>query len=139
MSSVLSAAEKDEFSRIGGQMSRWMDHVLGPSFQHYHPADSWRPAVNLCEHDSHFCIIVELAGMKATEIDLRAEQGVLVLAGERALPGEAEAEGSVRLHLMEIDHGHFERAIELPENVDIDAIEAFYRNGYLWVRIPKTV
>ena len=139
MSSVLTMAEKDEASPIGGQMGRWMDHVLGPSFQHYRPAENWQPAVNLCEHETFFCAIVELAGMKATDIDLRAEEGLLVLTGERALPGEKEAEGSVRLHLMEIDHGRFQRAIELPENVNIDAIEAFYRNGYLWIRIPKTV
>jgi len=139
MSSVLHVAERDERSPISGQMSRWMEHVLGPSFQHYRPAECWRPAVNLCEHETFYCIVVELAGMKATDIDLRAEEGLLVLSGERFLPENKEEPGSVRLHLMEIDHGRFQRAIELPENVDIDRIEAFYRNGYLWVRIPKTV
>jgi len=139
MPNVLHVAEKDKYTSIGRQMGKWVDQVLGPSFQHYAPADSWKPAVNLCEHEAFYCAIVDLAGVKASEIDLRVEEGLLVLTGERAMPGQAESKGSVRLHLMEIDHGRFHRAIQLPENVDIDAIEAFYRNGYLWVRIPKTV
>ena len=44
----------------------------------------------------------------------------------------------VRIHLMEIDHGSFCREVELPEDVDRDRIVANYRNGMLWVELPKT-
>ena len=139
MANDLGLAEKDRFTSLGKQMGRWMDQVLGQSFQHYCHSDSWRPAINLCEHEKYFCVIVDLAGVKAQEVDLRAEEGMLVLSGERQMPSEPESKGEVRIHLMEIDHGRFHRAVELPPNVDIDAIKAFYRNGYLWIRIPKTV
>ncbi|HUS91131.1 MAG TPA: Hsp20/alpha crystallin family protein [Phycisphaerae bacterium] len=141
MSSVPHVAgKKDEGASLGRQMSRWMDQVLGRNFGQIRPSESWQPAVNVCEHDTYFCVIVELAGVKAGEIDLRAEEKTLVLSGERAMPDDEQPRGGpVRIHLMEIDHGHFYRAVELPPGVDIDAIEAFYRNGYLWVRVPKTV
>ena len=44
----------------------------------------------------------------------------------------------VRIHLMEIDHGAFCREVELPEDVDRDRIIANYRNGMLWIELPKT-
>jgi HSP20 family molecular chaperone IbpA len=43
----------------------------------------------------------------------------------------------VRVHLMEIDHGGFCRDVELPEDVDRDKIRAHYRDGILWIEIPK--
>jgi HSP20 family protein len=138
MVKVLYAAEEDKFTSMGRQMGRWVDQVLGPGFQRYCHADSWKPAINLCEYETFYCLIVDLAGVKADEIDLRAEEDVLILTGQRAMPVEPDETGEVRVHLMEIDQGRFLRAVELPQSVDIEAIEAFYRNGYLWVRIPKT-
>ena len=44
----------------------------------------------------------------------------------------------VRIHLMEIDHGAFSREVELPLDVDRNNITANYRNGMLWVEIPKS-
>ena len=138
MVNALHLAEKGDFTPMGGKMSKWMDHVLGPNFRHYGHTDNWTPAINLCEHERYYCVVVDLAGVQAAKIDLRAEGGVLVLAGDRAMPSEPKSVGNVRLHLMEIDQGPFHREIQLPEGVDVDAIEAFYRNGYLWIRIPKT-
>lgn len=137
MANTLHVAEKDNFTPVGKEMGKWMDQVLGSNFQHYGHADRWKPAINLCEHETHFCVIVDLAGIQASEIDLCAEEGVLVLTGERAMAAEPDTKGEMCLHLMEIDYGPFRREIQLPDGVNIDAIEAFYRNGYLWVHIPK--
>jgi HSP20 family molecular chaperone IbpA len=62
---------------------------------------------------------------------------VLVVEGERPAPAIPEPQGVVGMHLMEIDHGRFLRAIEVPPRADVDAIEASYRGGLLWIRIPK--
>ncbi|HZN64773.1 MAG TPA: Hsp20/alpha crystallin family protein [Tepidisphaeraceae bacterium] len=43
----------------------------------------------------------------------------------------------IRVHLMEIDHGSFCREVELPEDVDRKRIAANYRNGMLWIELPK--
>jgi len=39
--------------------------------------------------------------------------------------------------LMEIDHGHFVRDVELPHDVHSEQITATYRNGMLWIELPK--
>ena len=103
----------------------------------------WAPAVNLYEHSSGYCMVVDLAGVSAESIDLRVEGDYLLLAGERPTPRPASpAEPACppsqrRLLLMEIDHGPFARRVRLPQEVDSAAIEASYRNGFLWVRMPK--
>jgi HSP20 family molecular chaperone IbpA len=57
-------------------------------------------------------------------------------------PASAAAEGEAagrraKVHLMEIDHGQFSRDVDLPPDADPDTISANYRNGMLWVEIPK--
>ncbi len=134
------ATEEDKNSPISRQMNKWLDQVLGPSFHQYCPSECWQPAINLCEDDTSYCLVVDLAGVKGEEIDLRDISGSLVLTGERETPQLPEVSGNVRMHLMEIDHGRFYREIKMPENADIenaDAIQASYRGGFLWVRIPK--
>jgi HSP20 family molecular chaperone IbpA len=37
---------------------------------------------------------------------------------------------------MEIDHGSFERILELPAEIDPEAVEANHREGLLWVYLP---
>ena len=41
------------------------------------------------------------------------------------------------VHVMEIDWGRFHRSIAIPDDADASAIAASYRNGYLWVQLPK--
>ena len=38
---------------------------------------------------------------------------------------------------MEIDHGAFSREVELPHDVDKERINAVYREGMLWIELPK--
>lgn len=139
MAKGICLAEEDKVTPVGGQMSRWLDKVLGANFRHFGPCDAWEPSINLCEFDDHYCLVAELSGMQAGDIDLRVEDGVLYITGERPVPWNpaSETAGKRRLHLMEIDHGRFLREVKLPDDVVVDAIEASYRSGYLWVKVPR--
>jgi HSP20 family protein len=117
---------------------QWIEHVLGPNYRKFSPGETWTPAVNIYETPRLFCVLVELAGIKAEQIDLRMEGGKLVISGQRPAPNLPESDGVVRLHHMEIDHGHFCRSLELPPEVNGDEIEAFHQVGFLWIYLPKT-
>ena len=119
------------------QMGKWVDQVIGQGFQKYRPAEPWSPAINLYEDETHYCVVVELAGIDAEQIELRAEGRKLTLRGVRNPPGISKSAGRVHLHHMEIDHGPFNRSLELPEDVDADQIEAWYKFGLLWIQLPK--
>ena len=118
-------------------MGKWVDHVLGPGYHKFCPGESWNPAINFYESRANYLVVADLAGIKAEGIDLRVEEGLLVLSGHRNAPGLTDADADTRCHLMEIDHGQFSRRVELPLTADVDAISASYRNGFLWIRIPK--
>ena len=102
--------------------------------------DAWRPAVNLYETEGAYLICVDLAGMDEKDIEVSLEKSTLTVRGRRVSPMPPDGSRAVAVHLMEIDHGRFYREIKMPENADIenaDAIQASYRGGFLWVRIPK--
>jgi HSP20 family protein len=68
-------------------------------------------------------------------------EGRVRLRGNRAVPmwteGTENTNMRVRMHLMEIDHGSFARDVELPEDVHRDHINAHYRDGMLWIELPR--
>jgi len=143
MNVPLQVAAEDT-SGMADQMGRWLDRVLGPDYQRYRGEGAWRPSINLYEDGESYHLVADLAGIEPETMDLRAEKGRLILRGQRPSPrppggeaGQASASGSLRLHLMEIDHGPFQRTLELPEAVDAERIEAHYRHGFLWVKMPK--
>jgi HSP20 family protein len=133
------------FGAMAKQMSHWIDHILGPDYQHFRPEQTWRPAVNLYEDDTAFYMVADVGGVDLADVDLHVEKRQLMLRGHREAPrppttkecGRGKSRSPLRLHVMEIDHGPFSRALELPEDVDSEHIEACYRNGFIWVKMPK--
>ena len=140
----LSTASEASFGPLNRQMNRMMD-PLSKGYFSFCPGQSWAPSVNLYEADDHYLVCVDLAGVVKEAIDVQVVDQQLILKGSRSVPLHPNAEvGSgkqppprLRVHLMEIDHGAFSREVELPENAAQDRIRASYRNGLLWIEIPK--
>ncbi len=147
MAHVTRLAARRDPMRSGARFGPRAERSVSHGYQEYRPARGWNPPANFCEYEDHYCLILELAGMSAEEIDLRIEParshrrgrtaGTLIVGGERRAPQSASSSDITCLHLMEIDHGPFMRALELPPDVDIDGVEATYRGGYLCIRIPR--
>ncbi|HWE93992.1 MAG TPA: Hsp20/alpha crystallin family protein [Tepidisphaeraceae bacterium] len=138
-----SVAADPPFQNLARQARKLMDQMQ-KGYYTFSPSDVWTPSVNLYETAHSYLVCVDLAGVDKDKIDLEVREGRLRLRGSRAVPmqeegGSEEHEGKkVRVHLMEIDHGSFSREVELPSNINRDSISATYRNGMLWVEIPKT-
>lgn len=112
----------------------------------YSPSDSWTPSVNLYETEGAYLICVDLAGVDKSKIDIQLHGQQISIRGARQTPvlpqptdapDRAGEPGKVRVHLMEIDHGSFSRQVEVPANVQRSSINAVYRDGLLWVELPK--
>lgn len=95
----------------------------------------WIPPVDIFEKDENLMLRAELPGIKKEDIELRVENGVLTLQGERRR-GEEVAEGN--LHRSERIFGSFTRSFTLPTTVDAARIVANYRDGVLEVTLPKS-
>ena len=105
-------------------------------------SETWTPSVNLYETGGAYLVCVDLAGVDKEKIDIEVADSRLRLRGARAVPSFAPNPGEtpekVRVHLMEIDHGGFSREVEIPPDADRHQISANYRNGMLWIEIPKS-
>jgi HSP20 family protein len=95
----------------------------------------WTPAVNIRETDAALTFAVELPGVKLENLEVTADDGVLMIHGEKCEERKEGEEG--RYHLVERTYGSFTRRFQLPQGVDGDKIEANVADGMLEVRIPK--
>jgi HSP20 family protein len=95
---------------------------------------SWTPAVDIHEEAQRFLVRADLPGVKATDIEVTADKGVLTLRGERQID-KKEVDG----HYSRVERvaGKFVRTFTLPDNVQTDAIKAQFKDGVLELTIPK--
>jgi HSP20 family protein len=119
--------------------NKFLDQVQNRGYYSFFPNESWTPNVNLYETDAAYVVCVDLAGVEKDKIEIEHVDGHLRLRGSRAVPSPFDDKNTrVRMHLMEIDHGHFARDVELPQDVEPDKINARHHNGLLWIEIPKS-
>jgi HSP20 family protein len=95
---------------------------------------SWVPAVNILERQDAMVITADLPGLKAEDVEVTVEDGILSIRGERKLEETAEGEN---YHRVERIYGVFERTFTLPNSVNVDKIEARFSNGEMTLTLPK--
>ncbi|QOV88621.1 Hsp20/alpha crystallin family protein [Humisphaera borealis] len=141
----IETASEGLFGHLGRGAGKMTD-PLQKGFVVY-SSDTWTPNVNLYETPASYFVCVDLAGVDKEKIDVEVVNQRLTLKGSRLVPspdfpdvpGESDpAQKRARVHLMEIDHGPFSRVVELPPDANRDGIVANYRQGMLWIEIPRT-
>lgn len=75
-----------------------------------------------------------MPGVKKEDIKVDLNKGVLTISGERKTKEEVKQEDYYKI---ETYFGKFSRSFTLPDNVDIENIEAKSDNGVLEIVIPK--
>jgi HSP20 family protein len=116
-------------------LRRELDRLFqGTSGSRPNGRSEWAPPVDIRETKHELTFAVELPGIKPEDVEVTAQDSVLVIRGERAAEGEGE-EG--RYHLVERNVGSFLRHFHLPQGVDTDKIDANFEHGVLRVRIQK--
>jgi HSP20 family protein len=116
-------------------VNRLFDDLLGddssaPS-QGLSAGTGW-PQLEIEQQDDSVRIVADLPGVSEDDIDLRIEDGMLTLAGEKRSERKSENGYSER------SYGRFERRVSLPPNIDEDQCSADFRNGVLTVTIPRS-
>jgi HSP20 family protein len=91
------------------------------------------PAVSLRETDDSILIDADLPGVKAEQLQISVNQGVLTVHGRVAEHGRS---GFALLH-REYEPADFQRTFTLPDNVDAAAISANTGNGVVTITLPK--
>lgn len=122
-----------DLARLQDEMSRLFLDERG-----YRTGESvgWTPQCDIFEDEDGLAIRFDLSGVDPKDVDIRFENGVLTLKGERKLEKEDKREN---YHRIEMSYGTFTRSFSLPGTVDAEKIRAESKNGMLTVFLPKRV
>jgi HSP20 family protein len=94
----------------------------------------WSPLVDIIEDDHEYLFKADLPEMKKDHVNVRIEDGLLYISGERKTEKE---EKKRKFHRLERFFGNFERTFTVPEDADATKIMAEFRDGVLQVHLPK--
>jgi HSP20 family protein len=96
------------------------------------PGICYTPRVDIIETEEESLLLADLPGVKPEDVDVRFENGELVVDG-RCAPRH---EGANYL-MSEYGVGDFYRAFTISEQIDWQKISAELKNGVLTVHLPK--
>ena len=94
----------------------------------------WAPAVDIYETEHELVVMADLPDVNPQDLDIRVENNVLTIRGERKFEKEVNEENYLR---VERAYGAFARSFTLANTVNSEAIKADYQNGVLTLSIPK--
>ena len=95
------------------------------------------PAVNIKETDTDYLIELAAPGMNKKDFSIELEDGVLTIGSERKEVIE-DKETDDSYFRKEFNYQSFQRCFRMPENaVNMEKIEANYKDGILNVKLPK--
>jgi HSP20 family protein len=94
----------------------------------------WAPLVDISEDDKEYRIKVELPEVKREDVKVTAEEGTLIIMGERKF--EKEEKGR-KYHRVERAYGSFGRSFSLPDDVSPAKVNAEFKDGVLTVHLVK--
>jgi len=92
------------------------------------------PAVNVFEDEHNITIEADLPGVAEKDLDIRLENNMLTITGERRLENEEKKEN---FHRIERSYGRFTRSFTLPPMVDSENVNAEFNNGVLKITLNK--
>lgn len=115
----------ESFRSVRGSGSGEDDWALG---------GSWAPLVDIYEREGNIVLKAELPGVDPKDVDIRVENNVLTLRGERKFDAEVNRDN---YHRVERAYGAFSRSFTLPNVVDTGDIKAEFKDGVLSVTLPK--
>ena len=92
------------------------------------------PRVDIYETDNDLVLQADLPGIDPKQIDVRVENNMLTIRGERCFEPKVKQEN---FHRLERSYGTFSRSFTLATAVDSEKIQANYKNGVLRITLPK--
>lgn len=88
-------------------------------------------ALTMEENEKEVVVRAELPGFTPEELTVELRGEVLAIEAEHRVPAEKNAETRERAY------AHVRRMITLPPEVELEKMEALYRNGVLEVHVPR--
>jgi HSP20 family protein len=124
-----------EFSTLQDRMNRLFRDSYGPEGREENLNNtSFAPPVDVYEDEHSVNLKIEVPGVDEKDIEVRIENNVLTVQGERKFEKEEKQENFRR---VERQYGSFTRTFTLPTTVDAEKVAASYDKGILKIALPK--
>ena len=124
------------------QLNRLFSNFFGRTSQEQN-LTPWVPAVDILENEHELVVKADLPDIKPEELDIRVENNILTIRGERKFEKVARSAGAgekaedKNYLRVERSYGSFARSFSLANTVNTEAIQADYKDGVLTLSIPK--
>ena len=115
------------------QLNRLFGDFFGRASQEQN-LTTWAPAVDIYESEHELVVKADLPDVKPEELDIRVENNILTIRGERKFEKKVDEKNYLR---VERAYGSFARSFSLANTVNSDAIQADYKDGVLTLIVPK--
>ena len=124
-----------EFTTLQDRMNRLFQDSYGNQGREEALAtSSFAPAVDVYEDEHKITLKIEVPGIDEKDIDIRVENNLLTVHGERKFEKEEKEENFRR---VERQYGSFTRSFTLPSSVDPGQVSAHYDKGVLKITLAK--
>ncbi|MCX7026495.1 MAG: Hsp20/alpha crystallin family protein [Spirochaetes bacterium] len=94
------------------------------------------PAIDVLEKKDSYVIEAELPGLNEKDIKLEIKERVLSLSTEKMSKKDGQDDNGTWIRRERSDL-RFSRTFTLPEDTDVDKIEAKFRDGLLSIELPR--
>lgn len=116
------------------RMTRLFDETLSRVFKGGIPRGVWSPPVDMVEREDEVVLRVDLPGVNQNEINIKVEENMLIIHGERKFSKEDSGENYIQI---ERPYGSFQRTFTLPKVIEQESVKASYKDGVLQITLPK--
>ena len=90
--------------------------------------------LDILERAGELVIRAAIPGIDPNDLDVQVEENVLTIRGESRQESES---GEEKVYRREIATGRFARSVRLPEGLDLNRIDAEFRNGIVTITLPR--
>ena len=111
-----------------------MDRRMRRMLEDFGVAGARLPTSDVFETEKELIVKLDAPGFGETDLSLEVSDHTLAVRGEKS---EAEDEEDAHFYVRERTDKQFERMFVMPAEVDMNKVEATFKQGVLEVRVPK--
>lgn len=123
-----------EFNTLQDRMNRLFRDSYSEGREESLATTTFAPPVDVYEDEHNVTLKIEVPGIEEKDIDVRIENNILTVHGERKFEKEEKEENYRR---VERQYGSFTRSFTLPNTVDAEKVSANYDKGVLKINLAK--
>lgn len=90
--------------------------------------------LDIFEREGKLMLKASVPGIDPNDLEIQIENNVLTIRGETRHEEESKED---KVYRREVSYGSFSRSVRLPEGLNLDAVDAEFKNGLVTISLPR--